>query len=86
MLALSGLIMRLPIWNDLAGGSSSSHIASYLLTRAQGTPPSSEALAAAVATLDHGVEGEFLAQLALSNANITRLDLVGIAQHGLSFL
>ncbi|OYU43585.1 MAG: hypothetical protein CFE44_17570 [Burkholderiales bacterium PBB4] len=86
MLALSGLVMRLPIWTDLAGGNSSSHIANYLLTRAQGAAPSSEALAAAVATLDHGAEGEFLAQLAQSGTNISRVDLVGIAQHGLGFV
>lgn len=86
MLALSASVMRLPIWGDLAGGSSSSLIANYLLTRVQGTTPSSEALSAAVASLDHGAEGEFLAQLALSSANVARLDLVGIAQHGLVFL
>ena len=85
MQNLSALIMRLPIWNDLAGGTSNSQIANYLLTRVQGTAPSSEALATAVATLDHGAEGEFLAQLALSATNAQRLDLVGIAQHGLGF-
>ena len=86
MLAMSSLVMRLPIWTDLAGGNSNSEIANYLLTRVQGVSPTSEALAAAVATLDQGAEGEFLAQLAQSSTNITRLDLVGIAQHGIEFL
>ena len=32
-----------------------------------------------------GAEGEFLAQLALSSANMAQLDLVGIAKQGLVF-
>ena len=85
MVTLSGLIMRLPIWQDLAGGSSNTDIARYLLTKVHGVAPTGANLDAAVASINTGAEGDFLAQLALSSANITRLDLVGISNQGLAF-
>ncbi len=86
MLDLSGAVMRLPIWDDLAGGHSSEQIASFLLTRVNGKAPGGAELAAAVALLDHGVQGAFLAQLAVSNANLQSIDLVGLSNQGLVFV
>lgn len=85
MLDLSAAVMRLPIWNGLAGGSSNSQIATYLLTLVYGTTPSSADLNAAVASLTNDVQGDFLSHLALSSANQTQIDLVGLFKHGMMY-
>lgn len=85
MLDLSAAIMRLPIWTDLAGGNSNSQIATYLLTLVNGTAPSSAELNAAVASLTHDAQGDFLAHLALSNANLAQVDLVGLVKQGMAY-
>ena len=86
MQVLSGAVMRLPIWDVLAGGSSSAQIASYLLTTVSGQAPDAASLASAVASLDHDPQGDFLWHLAQSPANQTQINLVGLAQSGLEFV
>ena len=85
MQVLAGAVMRLPIWDALAGGSSSAQIASYLLTTVSGQAPDATSLASAVASLDHDPQGDFLWHLAQSSANQAQIDLVGLAQSGLEF-
>lgn len=85
MLDLSAAVMRLPIWNDLAGGNSNTQIANYLLTVVNGHAPSTAELDTAVAALTHNSQGDFLAQLASSSVNMAQVDLVGLAKQGLVF-
>lgn len=89
--ALSGAVMRLPIWGDLANGgagaANNTQIATYLLSKVYGTTqPDSAVLASAVASLEHDPEGDFLWLLAQSQANQAQVDLVGLAQTGLQFV
>ena len=89
--ALSGAVMRLPIWGDLAndgaGAANSTQIATYLLSKVYGTTqPDAATLASAVASLEHDPQGDFLWHLAQSQANQIQVDLVGLAQTGLQFV
>ena len=84
--ALSGAVMRLPIWEVLAGGTSSTQIATYLLTTVNGQTPDATALAAAVSSLDHDPQGDFLWHLAQTAGNQLQIDLVGLADRGLEFV
>lgn len=86
MQDLSGAVMRLPVWDVLAGGSSSAQIASYLLTTVNGRTPDAASLASAVASLDHDPQGDFLWHLAQSPANQLQIDLVGLTLSGLEFV
>ena len=89
MQTLSGALMRLDIWGTLAGGTSNSHIANYLLTTVNQTAPDATTLAAAVAALDAqtgAAQGNFLWELAASSANQTQVGLVGLAATGLEYL
>lgn len=83
--ALCGAAMRLPIWDQLAGGSTDAQIATWLLTTVHGAVPTPSALAAAQDALAHQAQGLFLADLALSAANQTQIDLVGLATAGIEF-
>jgi hypothetical protein len=89
MQDLAASVMRLSIWGLLANGgqasASNEQIARYLLTTVNGSAPDAATLGAAVQTLNTGPEGQFLAQLALSNANQTQVQLVGRAQVGMDF-
>lgn len=87
---LAGAIMRLPIWDVLTGNTipSNTDIASYLLKNVNGVTPDQTTLDSAVAALNAQYDiahnqGAFLAQLAESNANQVRVDLVGLATNGL---
>ena len=83
---LAGALMRLPIWaGTLTPSNSSTDIATYLLTRVNGKAPTSPELAAAIKSLDTDPEGTFLATLALTAANITQIDLVGLAKTGFDY-
>jgi hypothetical protein len=82
--------MRLPIWDVLTGNTipSNTDIASYLLKNVNGVTPDQTTLDSAVAALNAQYDiahnqGAFLAQLAESNANQVRVDLVGLATNGL---
>lgn len=82
---LSGAIMRLPIWNLLAGGTDSTHIATYLLTTVNGIAPDASTLSAAVNSISNEPQGDFLFHLSQSAANQTQVNLVGLAQTGLEY-
>jgi hypothetical protein len=83
---LSGAILRLPIWDILAGVSDNTHIAQYLLTNVNGHAPDQATLAAAVDALNsESFHGDWLATLAASTANQTHVGLVGLTQSGLTY-
>ena len=83
---LAGALMRLPIWaGTLTPTNSSSDIASYLLTRVNGRAPTAMELAAAVRSLDFDAQGTFLANLALTSANVAQVDLVGLSKTGFDY-
>ncbi|MBK9572636.1 MAG: calcium-binding protein [Rhodoferax sp.] len=89
---LSGAVMRLDIWGLLANGgatsASNTQIASYLLTTVNGTTPDATTLNAAVTALDSetgAAQGTFLWHLAESAANQQQVNLVGLAQSGLTY-
>jgi Ca2+-binding RTX toxin-like protein len=83
---LAGALMRLPIWaGTLTPTNSSSDIATYLLTRVNAKAPTAAELAAAVKSLDSDVQGTFLANLALTPANIAQVDLVGLSKTGFDY-
>ena len=78
--------MRLPIWaGTFTPTNSSTDIATYLLTRVNGRAPSAAELEAAVKSLDTDVQGAFLANIALTPANITQVDLVGLSKTGFDY-
>jgi hypothetical protein len=91
MPVLAGALLRLPIWDTLAGGSDNTHIAQYLLTNVNAQVPDQPTLTAAVSALNgemsQGIHGDspWLASLALSSANQTHVGLIGLAQSGLAF-
>lgn len=88
---LSGAVMRLPIWDVLAGKAAptNTNIASYLLTNVNGVAPDATTLANAVAALDtetsFATQGNFLWHLAESSTNQTHVGLVGLASTGLPY-
>ena len=89
---LSGAIMRLDIWGDLANGgkpgATPTQIANYLLTTVNKAAPDAATLAAAVAALNaekDAAQGDFLWHLAESAANQVQVGLVGLALTGLEF-
>ena len=89
---LSGAIMRLDIWGDLANGgkpgATPTQIANYLLTTVNKSAPDAATLAAAVAALNAekgAAQGDFLWHLAESAANQVQVGLVGLALTGLDF-
>ena len=86
MLDLSAAVMRLPIWQDLAGGTSNEKIAAFVLTNVLDTVPSPDLVAWAVAYMDATPSGDFLALVASHPVNQAHVDLVGLAQTGLEFV
>ena len=90
---LSGAIMRLDIWGDLANGgkpgATPTQIANYLLTTVNKAAPDAATLVAAVAALNaekDATQGDFLWHLAESAANQVQVGLVGLALTGLDFV
>lgn len=84
--ALAGALMRLPVWEMLAGGSSATAVATYLHKTVYGQAPTAAALQQAVAALSQQPQGAYLASLATSQANQLHIDLVGLADAGLEFV
>jgi Ca2+-binding RTX toxin-like protein len=83
---LAGSLMRLPIWaGTLTPSNSSADIANYLLTRVHGRAPTASELSDAIRSLDSDVQGTFLANLALSSANIAQVDLIGLSKSGFDY-
>jgi hypothetical protein len=96
MQILAGALMRLnhdslDIWTLLAGGNDLTHIAQHVLTVVNGQAPDQSTLSAAVAALTAEAgslttQGTWLANEALSSANQTQVNLVGLAQTGMVYL
>ncbi|NWG74606.1 MAG: hypothetical protein HXY24_08365 [Rubrivivax sp.] len=84
--ALAGALMRLPVWDMLAGGSSATAVATYLHQTVYGEAPTAMALQQAVAALNQQPQGAYLASLATSQANQLHIDLIGLADSGLEFV
>lgn len=85
---LSGAVLRLPIWADLTGHATPTNtdIANYLLTNVNGLAPDQATLDAAANTLStESFQGDWLAALVLSAANQAHVNLVGLAQSGLTY-
>lgn len=86
---LSGALLRLPIWESLAGGSDATSIARYLLTNVNGQAPDAASVSAAATTLQNeqgtSSQGVWLADLALSTANQTHVSLTGLASNGMDY-
>ena len=87
---LSGMVMRLPIWDALTGRSqaTNSDIASYLVSTITGRPPDAPLLNSVVAALDSeagATQGTLLAMAATCAPNQLQIDLVGLQQTGLDF-
>ncbi len=82
---LSGAVMRLPIWDALAGGSDNTSVARYLLGNVLGTAPDAALLAAATGYMANTEQGDLLWLLAAHPVNQAQVNLVGLAQTGLEF-
>jgi len=87
---LAGVAMGMDFWGGLAnrGGTSASfgQIANYLLTTVNQHAPDAATLASATAALaaeTGDTRGQFLAQLAASDANKIQVDLTGLAATGM---
>lgn len=86
MATLAGAIMRLPIWAGvLTPSNSADDIANYLFRITNGRQPSAAELSAAVGVMNNQAQGSYLAQLALSDANIQQVGLVGLATSGFEY-
>ena len=86
MLDLSGALMRLPIWGGvLTPSNSSTDIARYLLKVVNQQTPSESQVSAAASQIDTGVQGTYLAGLAVSAQNQVQVDLVGLAATGFAY-
>ena len=87
MGTLAGAIMRLPIWAGvLTPTNSADDIANYLFRVVNGRAPSATELAAGVNVLNTQSQGNYLAQLAVTDANTKQVNLVGLATTGFEYL
>ena len=85
---LAGAVLRLPIWDVLTQKVSPTNadVANYLLTNIYGSMPSTSDLSTATNALNtEPFQGQWLAQLATSDANQVRLDLIGLQTTGLPY-
>ena len=85
--ALSGAVLRLPIWGGvLTATNSSEDIARHLLTVVnRKAPTDAEVNAGATALRTEALQGSWLADLAGSAANQVQVDLVGLRNTGLDY-
>jgi len=88
---LSGAILRLPIWDVLTGNEAptTADIATYLVNNVYGgTAPTAITNAAitAMSSESRASQGNYLASLAVSTANQTHINLVGIQSTGLEYV
>jgi hypothetical protein len=87
MGTLAGAIMRLPIWAGvLTSTNSADDIANYLFRVVNGRAPSATEFAAGVNVLNTQSQGNYLAQLAVTDANTKQVNLVGLATSGFDYL
>jgi hypothetical protein len=81
---LSGAVMRLDIWETLAGSNSNTDIATYLMRTVTGAAPGAAVLSAAVTSLEES-RGDYLWHLAASTSNQFQINLTGLSQFGLEY-
>lgn len=80
------ILFNPPIWaGTLTPTNSSTDIATYLISRVYGRAPTASELGEAIRSLDSDVQGTFLANLALTQANIAQVDLVGLSKTGFDY-
>ena len=86
--ALSGAVLRLPIWDILTQkvAPSKADIAAYLIDNVYSTPSETILQEGIRAMNNEANEGEFLANLSLSAANQSHIGLSGIQTTGLVYL
>jgi hypothetical protein len=89
--ALSGALLRLPIWDVLTGkgAPTNADIASYLVNNVYGGAQTAAITNAAITAMNAetpATQGTYLASLAASPANQSHVDLVGIQATGLVYL
>ena len=86
MPTLAGAIMRLPIWAGvLTPTNGAGDIANYLFRVANGRAATPTELAAGVSAINTQSQGSYLAQLAVTDANIKQVNLVGLAASGFDY-
>ncbi len=86
MPQLAGAVMRLPIWGGvLTPTNSSEDIARYLLRVNKGAEPTAAEVATGAQAISSQVQGNFLATLAVTDANVAKIDLVGLAATGFEY-
>ena len=88
---LSGAILRLPIWDVLTGNEAptTADIATYLVNNVYGSAATTAITNAAITAMNsegRANQGNYLASLAVSSANQTHINLVGIQSTGLEYL
>ena len=89
--ALSGALLRLPVWDVLTGKAAptKADIAGYLVNNVYGGTQTAAITNAAISAMNDetpATQGAYLASLAVSAANQTHVDLVGIQSTGLSYI
>lgn len=86
VLQLAGAVMRLPIWAGiLTPTDSAEDIARYLLRLSTGGEPNATDVAMAAREISTQPQGTYLANLALGDANVARVNLVGLASVGYEY-
>jgi len=88
---LSGAILRLPIWDVLTGKAAPTNadIASYLVNNVYGGTQTAAITSAAISAMNAetpAIQGNYLAFLAVSDANQTHINLVGVQATGLTYI
>ena len=84
---LAGAIMRLPIWAGvLTPTNDAGDIANYLIRVVNGRSASPTELAAGVAAINNQSQGSYLAQLAVTDANLKQVNLMGLSATGFDYL
>ena len=87
MPTLAGAIMRLPIWAGvLTPTNDAGDIANYLIRVVNGRSASPTELAAGVAAINNQSQGIYLAQLAVTDANLKQVNLMGLSATGFDYL
>jgi hypothetical protein len=91
LATLSGALLRLPIWDVLTGkeAPTTADIATYLVNNVYGGATTTTLTNAAITAMgleNKASQGNYLASLAVSAANQTHINLVGIQATGLEFL
>ncbi len=83
---LAGAVMRLPIWGGvLTPTDSPQDIARHLLRQTSGREPTAAEIATAAAAISSQPQGSYLASLALGEANIAQVNLVGLSSTGFEY-